>query len=154
MKYGKYGDLVASDNFLEYELVSVGPKGDIRKIVQFLPTSDSGIYNLSFGNIQADREIDDRSVDDNKDRDKILATVVQATTLFFREYPDVKIIFSGSTPHRTRLYRMAISLNLEELSAEFEIFGLLMHGESYAVLSFQTGVDYFGFLVKKKNVNL
>ncbi|BAV05477.1 hypothetical protein SAMN05421788_10571 [Filimonas lacunae] len=92
------------------------------------------------------------AVDDNKDRDKILATVVYATTLFFKEHPGKQVVFTGSTAQRTRLYRMAISVNLVELSTEFHIYGLLKDMESYVILPFQKGLDYFGFLVKRKKV--
>lgn len=41
-----------------------------------------------------------------------------------RQRTQIKCFFSGSTPERTRLYRMAISLNIEELEADFGIFGV------------------------------
>ncbi len=118
MKYEKYEELNVSFDSLEYEFVSRGPKGDIKKVIQFSSTAVSEVYNLAFGNLNEDRSIDDLAVNDNKDRNKILATVVYAVSLFYRKYPDKWIFFAGSTPERTRLYRMAISLNLEELSAK------------------------------------
>lgn len=150
MRHEQYQNLIVSPDFREYEFISIGPKGEIKKSIQFVHTSYPDTYNLSFGNLKEDGEIDDLSVDDNKDRNKILATVVRATTLFLREYPDKQIIFTGSTPQRTRLYRMVISLNLDELSIDFEIFGLLKDMESFVILPFQRGLDYFGFLVKGK----
>ncbi len=46
MKYEKYDDLIATIDFLEYEFISVGPKGKITKVVQFTPTNNPAIFNL------------------------------------------------------------------------------------------------------------
>jgi hypothetical protein len=153
MKYEKYDSVSATKDFLEYEFTSVGPKGDIPKIVQFSPTGSSGIFNLAFGNKKEDGSLDDFEKNDNKDRNKILATVVSTIYLFQEAYPTSWIFFSGSTPERTRLYRMAITINLDVLSDDFEIFGLLKDMGSFVKVPFENGIDYFGFLVRKKQFN-
>lgn len=48
---------------------------------------------------------------------------------------------------------MAISLNYTELSIDFEIFGILKDPHSFIDVPFQKGVDYFGFLIKRKLIN-
>ena len=75
MEHEKYNNVLASANGFEYTFVSVGPKGTISKIVQFLETSDLNIYNLAFGDLLADGNIADKVKNDNKDRNKILATI-------------------------------------------------------------------------------
>lgn len=60
---------------METLFISKGPRGDIEKVVQFIETGSPGLYNLSFGNLLPDGSVDDFSKTDNKDRDKILATV-------------------------------------------------------------------------------
>jgi hypothetical protein len=152
MNYEKYNDVSVTSDFLEFQFKSVGPKGVISKIIQFKPTNNSTIYNLAFGNKKEDGGIDDLSKDDNKDRNKILATVVSAVKLFTAEYTDKWVFFSGSTPERTRLYRMAIAINIIELSIDFEIIGILKDLDSYVYVPFQKEVNYFGFLIRKKNV--
>jgi hypothetical protein len=152
MKYEKYDNLIATIDFLEYEFMSVGPKGSIPKIVQFKPTNNPAIFNLAFGNKKEDGSLDDLAKDDNKDRNKILATVVSSVQLFTAEYPAKWIFFSGSTPERTRLYRMAIALNIEELSINFEIIGILKDLDSFVYVPFQIEVNYFGFLFRRKIV--
>ena len=150
MKYERYTELLVINDYLEYEFTSIGPKCSIPKIVKFTTSQDGAVFNLAFGNIKDDGSIDDQARDDNKDRNKILATVVAVLKVFFDKYPDKWVFFRGSTSERTRLYRMAITLNLEELSTEFEIIGALTEMSTYNEGSFQKGIDYFGFFVQGK----
>lgn len=154
MKQERYENLSISNNHLEYEFSSIGPKGVILKIIQFTPTQNPLIANLAFGNKKEDGSIDDITRNDNKDRNKILATVFSALTIFFQTYPDKWVFFTGSTPERTRLYRIAITLNHYELEAEFEILGVLKHKNVYSDVPFEKGIDYFGFLIKRKGLTL
>jgi hypothetical protein len=57
------------------------------------------------------------------------------------------IFATGSTKARTRLYRMGISNNLEEIQIDFEIFGLV--GEK-GWQPFQKHIEFEAFLVKRK----
>ena len=59
MKYEKYDNIEVSSDALEYQFISSGPKGAIRKIVQFKETEFPDIYNLAFGNMKDDGTIDD-----------------------------------------------------------------------------------------------
>lgn len=152
MNYEKYTDLLFTNDYLEYEFTSIGPKGHIPKIIQFTPTHDETIVNLSFGNKREDGSIDDMARNDNKDRNKILATVVSVVTVFCKVYPEKWILFTGSTPERTRLYRMAITLNYEQLAIDFEIVGLVRDMDAYIDVPFEKGVEYFGFLVRPKKL--
>ena len=74
-QYNSYTSFDVSTNSTVFEFLSTGPKGEIKKIVQFSETQAKQIFNLSFGNINEDGTIDDTTANDNKDRDKILATV-------------------------------------------------------------------------------
>lgn len=153
MKYEKYTELLVTSDYLEYEFASIGPKGTVVKFIQFTNTEDKKIVNLAFGNKKADGSIDDMARDDNKDRNKILATVVTVLKIFFDKYPNKCVYLTGSTSSRTRLYRMAITLNMEELSSDFEIVGTLSDNDVYNNVPFKKGVNYFGFLVRPKNLN-
>lgn len=114
-----------------YEFVSEGEKGRIKKQIVFslAPGLDKGYkntYNLAFGDVIDDEGgISDISISDNGDRDKILATVVSAVYEFINQEPDAKIYFRGSTPSRTRLYRMSISKYHTLLCEDFYIYGEL-----------------------------
>ncbi|NII26992.1 hypothetical protein HB364_18015 [Pseudoflavitalea sp. X16] len=151
MNYERYTELEISSDALEYKFISRGPKGDIPKIIQFKATYIPNMYNLAFGDLSHDGSIDDLVVNNNKDRNKILATVTSAVYEFTSKFPENGVFFTGSTPERTRLYRMAIALNYGELVADFEIFGIIRDMNTFLDVPFEKGVDYFGFLIKRKN---
>jgi hypothetical protein len=152
MQYDKYDNVITSSDKLEFQFESEGPKGKIKKVVQFAQTSNDDIYNLAFGNLNKDGSIDDETTNDNKDRNKILATVAATVYEFTAEYPDKIIFFCGTTAERTRLYRIALTVNLEDLKKDFHIYGVLKGMDSFERVSFRKGVDYFGFMVKRKKL--
>lgn len=152
MRYEKYDNVIASSDKLEFQFESEGPKGKIRKVVQFVQTQNEDIYNLAFGNLNKDGSIDDETTNDNKDRNKILATVAATVYEFTAKYPDKTIFFCGTTSERTRLYRMALTVNLNELKKDFRVYGVLRGIDTFERVLFQKGVDYFGFMVKRKKV--
>ncbi len=117
--------LHAESSLTIFEFNSIGKKGTIKKIIKFSETSEKGIYNLGFGDkIPNTLDVDDTVITDNGDRDKVLATVVSAIYAFTDKHPDALVFATGSTPSRTRLYQIAVSSYYEELTADFEIYGL------------------------------
>jgi hypothetical protein len=97
--------------------------------------------------LQADGTIDDNVITDNQDRNKILVTVAKTAFNFIERYPDRYIYFTGSTPARNRLYRMAITVYLEELSKVFWLWGLFENNDFEL---FEKQRMYTGFLAKRK----
>jgi hypothetical protein len=154
MRFDKYENVLISSDAFEYTFTSEGPKGQFQKIIQFIETNESGIYNLAFGDLLEDGGVNDYVKNDNKDRDKILATVVYTVYEFTSRYPENSIFFAGSSPDRTRLYRMAISNNLTELSIDFEIFGVNFHDGYYHAEIFQKGKNILAFYVNEKSLIL
>lgn len=146
-QHNRYIHLDVSSNSTVFEFTSTGPKGDILKIIQFSQTEINNVYNLGFGNIRNDGSIDDTTTNDNKDRDKILATVASAVNEFTDRFPHRQVFFTGSTKERTRLYRMAITINYEVLSTDYEIWGLKDEG---LFEPFVKRRQYAGFLIKRK----
>jgi hypothetical protein len=98
-------------NLKQYEFYSTGPKGKIRKLISysFIGTWDGHrYYNLGFGDYdQSGNKVLDLVVGDNKDADKVLATVAATAVDFFKHHPNCGIIIEGSTSARTRLYKKA-----------------------------------------------
>src|SRR5258706_7276396 len=102
-------DLDTKSNFLSFEFYSEGPKGKIKKIVQFrkllVHNSQNDIYNLAFGDFNEEEgKIDDLVVSDNKDPEKVLATVATAVLSFMKQNPGAWVFAQGSTYSRTRYY--------------------------------------------------
>jgi hypothetical protein len=64
MKYEIYSDLSATDDLSVFDFISIGHHGRIRKRIAFTPTKLHGVYNLAFGDITEDGDIDDYSISD------------------------------------------------------------------------------------------
>ena len=76
----------------------------------------------------------------------MLATVASTLYVFTEKNTDAWVYATGSNNARTRLYRMGITLNLEEISADFEVFGL----KENVWYEFEKGENYEAFLVKRR----
>ena len=148
MNYPRY-EYSAENELNIFEFDSIGNKGKITKIVQYTEMSVKGYYNLGFGDLDIEtREINDEIITNNGDGQKVLATVVSTMYSFTGRNPEAYIYATGSSESRTRLYRMGITNNLEELKKDFYVFGL-RNDEEFE--PFIVGEDYLGFLVTRKN---
>ncbi len=146
MKLPKY-HLKAESGFTRFEFISEGPKGAIRKLIEFQKTTDQEVYNLAFGDKDLlTGDIDDLAVTNNGDTEKILATVVAALYVFFDKYPAAYVYATGSTETRTRLYRMGITKFYKEMQEDFYLYGQI--GDHFP--EFESGKDYDGFLAQRK----
>ena len=106
-----------------FEFFSEGPKGRIQKSVQFSPLGN-GLYNLALGDVNTRTgELDDLVVTNNEDKEKVLATMVEIIYKFCERIPSANIFASGSTPARTRLYRMGINKYYQLAVKDFYILG-------------------------------
>ncbi len=147
MRYSRY-EYVTEDELHYFEFRSIGRKGTIKKVVEYSEMSVKNYFNLAFGDYNDDRnEIDDKVITNNGDAQKVLATVVSTLYAFTSKYPDAKVFATGSTDARTRLYRMGISNNLEEIKSDFYVYGMKPNEEFE---EFIIGEDYIGFLVTRK----
>ena len=132
---------------LYYEFFSEGPKGRIRKIVEYAATSLPGVYNLSFGDYdEATNHISHKSITNNGDSQKILATVAATVYAFTERHPEAWIYATGTTAVRTRLYRMGLTTNLSAIAENFHVFGL--RSESWE--PFVCDINYNAFLIRRK----
>ena len=147
MKYESYDAVRIADDLSSIDFISAGKHGQWIKRIWFQPSKFENVYNLLFGNLVAEEEIDDFTVNDNGDRNKILATIAEAIDRYTRRYPERMISIYGSTASRTRLYRMAIGLNLEELSLKFDIYAEASDG----FVPFYKNMEVTAFLVKRKS---
>jgi len=142
-------DLDKNEDGFTYEFFSDGPKGRIKKIIQFQHLNDLGknVFNLSFGDFdEVINRINDRIVSNNGDQLKILHTVAETVIDFFRLYPEAIILIEGCSSSRTRLYQMKIAAFWSAISQQFEIWG---ESES-KWLPFQKGENYKRLLIYKK----
>ena len=139
------------EEFKVYSFFSEGIKGLIKKMIVFSFTGESNIYNLGFGDYNLEtKTIDDEVITNNGDSLKVLATVASTVYAFTEKYPNALVFATGSNNFRTRLYRMGITNNLEEIKIDFEVFGLRVDNNLWE--EFISGEDYEAFIVKRKKV--
>ncbi|KAA0990987.1 DUF6934 family protein [Dyadobacter aurulentus] len=140
-------EVKASANFQNFEFVSVGSKGLVPKAVNYSHL-EKNLFNLGFGDYNVKTgQLDDLAVSDNGDMEKVLATVAGTLYIFTDHHPNTFVTIAGSTRSRTRLYRIGISNNLTMIRRDFLIWGYADNTWN----SFEKGVEYEGFLVKRKS---
>ena len=105
MNLPKY-ELSAESSLNIFEFVSIGTKGEIKKIIKFSETHLKDFYNLGFGdkNIKTG-DVDDKVVSNNGDSQKVLAPVVAAIYAFTDRNPSAwrKPPLLGPPPIKSRL---------------------------------------------------
>ena len=147
MKLDRY-ELIAGRNLTTFEFLSEGRKGKIVKVIQFQQMNLENLYNLAFGDKNADTgELDDKVVTDNGDSEKVLATVVAALYAFAYRYIDAWVYATGSNSARTRLYRMGINKYFDIVAIDFDIMGEHQNEWEW----YENGKDYQAFAVRRKN---
>lgn len=146
MKLERY-QLTAGHNFQTFEFQSIGPKGVIEKVIQFEQMELENLFNLAFGDRNSfTGEIDDTSITDNGDTEKVLATVVAAVYSFTEHHPDAWVYATGSTEARTRLYRMGINKYFTIVARDFDLLG----ENNYKWEHYEQNKDYQAFAVRRK----
>jgi hypothetical protein len=136
-----------------YEFISVGPKGQITKRIEFTSLRKRGYYNVAFGDVMKDGRVNDTIYSNNRDIVKIIATVIDTMKDFLKENPNGKLVFTGSTDDRTNFYQQILSRHYQALSAHYTITALAEDEKGDPVeVKFDPGEenDYLAFLVKNK----
>ncbi|MDR6809504.1 hypothetical protein J2Y45_006639 [Dyadobacter sp. BE34] len=142
----KFYPFRVSEDYLSYYFESRSEERTIHKAIELVKI-DENTYNLALGDLGDDGSLNDSVVSNNGDMHKVLATVSQIIVTFFGMYRDRRIYFTGSSPSRTRLYRLILSREQANWSEIFEIKGILK-GEPF---NYQSGVDYEAFVITHKN---
>ena len=148
MQEDKYSFKKLPETFY-YEFFSLGPKGEIKKVVRYRLVEEfpTPIFNLGFGDWnEHSGEMNDRITTNNNDRQKVLATVADTIFDFTKNHPGCLIFAQGSTESRTRLYQMGIAAFWEEVNSSFVVLGYYNEGWE----AFEKGTNYEAFLIKRK----
>ncbi|SOD88393.1 DUF6934 family protein [Spirosoma fluviale] len=136
-----------SKEVLRFNFISVGHR-TIHKVIIYQKLPPPNLYNLVLADIDKYNQLDDFSISDNGDRDKILATVIQTMFVFFEQYPNASVSFVGSTPARTRLYQAAIARELDVATQRLAIYGLV----NGIPEPFERNKSYSGFVIFQKHL--
>jgi hypothetical protein len=145
--------IINDNSFLSYKFESIGPKGTIKKVIQFekIKGLRENIYNLTLGDWDENKGIiDDLVISNNHDTTKVLYTVALTILEFLRHFPNAIILIAGSTDSRTRLYQMVISKNVKEINRLFDIQGF----RNGFWENFMPGRNFEAFLIMSKPIKL
>lgn len=135
------------ENGQRFEFQSVSHNRTIQKVVEFRELEIPNIYNLALVDVKHDGTFDDMSVSNNQDMETIIATVIRTIQVFLTFQPTAKVLFMGSTPSRTRLYRGIINKYLAKTEQIYEIHGII----DWVNEPFQGHKAYDAFLIFLKN---
>jgi len=146
MNLPKY-EITSNKNSNFYKFISTGPKGSIVKGIQFslIEYSEFPVFNLALGDLDNETgKLNDSVRSDNKDRDKIFATIGAAVLDFCNRYKGVAIFAEGNTPAKQMVYRIQIASHLAAVNEYFTIYGFI--DDHWEV--FQKNRRYTSLLVK------
>ena len=128
-------------------------KSNIIKLVEFSTTRTPDLYNLGFGDLLPNGNVDDRVNSNNGDIMKVLVTIVQIVRDFTVQHPNAKVAFAGSSTERTRLYTRILKMYYKDFCKEFKITALIRVGRSNKEVDFNPllNLPYLTFFVKRIN---
>ena len=135
--------------YKEYFFYSEGPKGRVLKVVRFdlIYAYPHSYYNLVFGDWNKERsEIDDISVTNNGDAEKVLATVAYIVLNFTDIFRNAPVYAIGSNSARSRRYQIGINKFWHEIEKIFYVYGRI--GGLWE--SFQKNTNYDAFFIVRK----
>jgi hypothetical protein len=134
----------------QYRFVSVGNER-IEKIIIFSSTPKDNVFNFGFGDLTVDGTVDYFSNSNNGDMVRIFATIIKILENFTLKHPFSQVIFSGSTPRRTLLYRRILGTYYNSFSNEFIISALVQQDNRIKEVFFDPvgKEEYLAFLVKR-----
>ncbi|MHC5309985.1 DUF6934 family protein [Myroides sp. LJL116] len=166
------------DKYLRFLFISNGQEKIIKVIdFQYLQEfQDHDIYNLAFGNYDLDEDsiIDDAN-SNNGDPYQVFNTVLSSIPLFFKKFPNDKVIIQGSDSRdefleeckancakckngncrkynqRLRIYKSYVDKNYDDLIKEYIFFGGMKDDDGNSYLEcYEKFKDYFCVVVQKK----
>lgn len=109
------------------------------------------VYNIAFGDLGEDNQIDDLTKSNNGDIVRIISTIIQSIYEYTSHYDHV-LYFKGSTEQRTKFYQAVLRRHYDLSSADFDIFGIEARNYHVDVELFNSQVDYIAFLIARKRI--
>ncbi|KAA0989518.1 DUF6934 family protein [Dyadobacter aurulentus] len=107
-----------------YEFVSVSKDKNVRKLVAFTETGRENVFNLALFDILDSGECCNITETRNRDMTTVMATIFRIVATFLEIDKEYVVVFRGNDSRRHRLYRIAISRELKNLSEKYVILGI------------------------------
>lgn len=133
-----------------YTFTSIGLR-EITKVVDFTYTGTRHIMVMGFGDLLPDGSVDDEANSNNGDIQKVLSTIIKILIDFMTRFPDVEVLFTGSTQKRIHLYARILRTHYSIFKKEFIINVLVMAGKDYIEQPFdpEVQVEIAAFFIKR-----
>lgn len=112
-----------------YYFVSEGENKRIVKTVVFSPLGKK-LWNLGFGDLRYNGDIDDSTVSNNDDLVKVISTVAKIAYEFSDKYPLRRLQIKPVDEKRKRLYNHVFRRHYATISADFDIIGITGFNDS------------------------
>lgn len=138
-----------STDGLVYAFESISNERTVQKYVIFTLIK-TDCYNLALVDLDEDGQLSDTTISNNHDMERVLSTVIQVILTFLKENTRAEIAFSGSTPERTRLYRVIINKYSYEVIDTILVHGILANQEREV---FQSNRPYTSFVLSLRLLN-
>jgi hypothetical protein len=117
-------DIDCCNDTKEYSFESTGPKDSVKKKVCFVQSKINGFFYLTYGDYDIESgSINENSVTNNYDTQKIINTVAKVVFIFLQSHPKCFVQFSWRDKVRRRLFTSWIARNGSLLDKYFVIYG-------------------------------
>jgi hypothetical protein len=107
------------------------------------------VYNLAFGPLGENNEIDDVVKLNHKNHSKVFSTIVFEALTFLAEHPDRFLGIDGSNTARAYMYYRCIQNNYDFLSSHFLIYGINYYIRILRDGTLDESILYIPNLIKK-----
>ncbi len=138
----------ADSSATRFEFQSVGPRGIIKKVVEF-DQMGHGFWNLGFGDWQGSDWTDD-IVTNNQDMRDVLQTVANVTHIFFEAHPQSMVVVDPLDRRRKLLYNRIFRERWEEINEIFWVEGVFYLPNGSAKEHFNPRKLYDAFTLRLK----
>jgi hypothetical protein len=132
---------VREEDVVRYYFYSEPLQKRVLKVVKFTPIGVLNFYNVALADVLDDGSMTDQKTSKDFDRDLIITTVTRIMLDFLDIHPYAKLSFQGNTPAKTRLYRMALSIFFEKLSAILNAYGVWQKEEGFDFEPFKPNIN-------------
>ena len=109
---------------------------------------DGNRWNLAFGDVQPDGEINDSIITNNHDVTKVIGTVAQAALLFLEKHPGCSLVIFPVDEKRKWLYNLVFRRRLPEIQPFWEIWG--KWGQFWEIYQPELEYDAFEIVGKRR----
>lgn len=100
--------LLDDPNKKEYTFLSKGPRGIVRKVVEFERFEETDIFNVLLVDEIGGTRMNDTDATGNNDAIKVISTVVRIIEKFFESFPGNAVFISGNTPTKKLMYQRKV----------------------------------------------